>query len=89
MSGQVQSVGGGESFVAVERGGDLAADLAAQAESEIAGTGIQIVGGREPVRAAGVDGGKSYPQTFGFRTSWQILDSDGMAYVRGSAAGSH
>lgn len=27
MSGQVQSVGGEESFVAVERGGDLAADL--------------------------------------------------------------
>lgn len=35
--------------------------LAAQIGSEIAGTGIQTVGGQERARAAGADGGRSCP----------------------------
>lgn len=87
--GQAPSVGGGESFAAVERREDLTADLAAQAGTEIAGTGRQTGGVREPAQAAGAGGGKPCPQTFGFQVSWQVLDSGGMADERGSAAGSH
>lgn len=41
--------------------------LAAQIGSEIAGTGIQTVGGQERARAAGADGGRSCPACGGGR----------------------
>lgn len=50
--------------------------LAAQIGSEIAGTGIQTVGGQEPARAAGADGGRSCPAHGETQTS-QNLHSGG------------
>lgn len=45
--------------------------LAAQIGSEIAGTGIQTVGGQERARAAGADGGRSCPACGGGGTRKQ------------------
>lgn len=54
--------------------------LAAQVGSEIAETGIQIASGQEPVRAAGGDGGKSYPGCGEIQTS-QNLQARGTSSI--------